>query len=56
MLNYLKLGRAMVDNMKSYKISQKQIDTIKETLQRYLIYVNEFCMEYADYFNDGCHQ
>ncbi|MDE6052727.1 MAG: hypothetical protein K2G55_02975, partial [Lachnospiraceae bacterium] len=42
----------MVDNMKSYKISQKQIDTIKEALQRYLIYVNKFCMEYADYFND----
>ena len=38
--------------MKLYKITQKQIDTIREALQRYLDYVNDWCMDYADYFKD----
>ena len=38
--------------MKSYKVTQKQVDIIKEALQRYLNYVNDFCMEYVDYFKD----
>ncbi len=38
--------------MKSYSVTQKQIDIIKEAIQRYLNYVNEFCMEYVDYFED----
>lgn len=38
--------------MKSYKITQKQIDIIKAALQRYLNYVNGCCMEYVDYFKD----
>ena len=38
--------------MKSYKVTQKQIDTIREALQRYLDYVNDFCMGYSDYFKD----
>lgn len=42
----------MVDNMKSYKVTQKQINIIKEALQRYLKYVNGCCMEYVDYFKD----
>ena len=39
-------------NMKSHKVTRKQVDIIKAALQRYLIYVNEFCMEYVDYFKD----
>lgn len=42
----------MVIDMKSYKVTQNQIDAIRKALQRYLNYVNEFCMEYADYFKD----
>lgn len=42
----------MVDNMKSYKVTQKQIDIIKAALERYLNYVNECCMKYANYFKD----
>lgn len=39
-------------NMKSHKVTRKQVDIIKAALQRYLSYVNEFCMEYVDYFKD----
>ena len=38
--------------MKSYKITQTQIDTIKEGLARFINYVNEYCMEYKSYFSD----
>ena len=38
--------------MKSYKITQIQIDTIKEGLARFINYVNEYCMEYASYYSD----
>lgn len=38
--------------MKSYKITQTQIDTIKESLARFINYVNEYCMEYKNYFSD----
>lgn len=42
----------MIDSMKSYKVTQRQIDIIKKALQRYLNYVNECCMEYVVYFKD----
>lgn len=38
--------------MKSYKVTQKQIDNIRNGLERYLKYANEFCMEYVEYFKD----
>lgn len=38
--------------MKSYKVTQKQIDIIRDALERYLKYVDECCMEYVDYFKD----
>ena len=38
--------------MKSYKITQEQIDTIKTGLTRFINYVNEYCMEYKEYFSD----
>lgn len=38
--------------MKSYKITQTQIETIKEGLTRFINYVNEYCMEYKNYFSD----
>lgn len=38
--------------MKSYKITKKQIDAIKNGLARYIKYVNEFCTEYANYYSD----
>ena len=38
--------------MKSYKITQTQIDTIKEGITRFINYVNEYCMEYKSYFSD----
>lgn len=41
--------------MKSYKVTQKQIDIIKDAVERYLIYADECCMEYVDYFKDMTH-
>lgn len=38
--------------MKSYKVTQKQIDNIRNGLERYLKYVNECCMKYVEYFKD----
>lgn len=38
--------------MKSYKVTQKQIDIIKDALERYLKYVDKYCMKYVDYFKD----
>lgn len=42
----------MVDSMKSYKVTQNQINIIRDALVRYLKYVDDCCMEYADYFHD----
>lgn len=44
--------RRMVDNMKSYKVTKSQIDIINDALERYLKYVDECCIEYADFFKD----
>lgn len=41
--------------MKSYKVTQKQIDIIKSAIERYLKYADECCMEYVDYFKDMTH-
>lgn len=42
----------MVDNMKACKITQRQINIIKDALERYLNYVDEYCIEYEVYFKD----
>lgn len=38
--------------MKSYKITQNQIDAIKNGLKRFIDYVNKYCMDYANYFSN----
>ena len=38
--------------MKSYKITEKQIDAIKDGLTGFIDYVNKFCMDYVQYFSD----
>lgn len=38
--------------MKSYKITQNQMDAVRNGLERFIKFVNEFCMDYAKYFAD----
>lgn len=38
--------------MKSYKITQNQMDAVRNGLERFIKFVNEFCMDYAEYFTD----
>ena len=38
--------------MKSYKITQNQMDAVRNGLERFIKFVNEFCMDYAEYFAD----
>lgn len=38
--------------MKSYKITQNQIDAVRNGLERFIKFVNDFCMDYAEYFAD----
>ena len=36
--------------MKSYKITQNQMNAVRNGLERFIKFVNEFCMDYAEYF------
>jgi len=38
--------------VKSCKITKTQLDAVKNGLERFIKYVNEFCMDYAEYFTD----
>lgn len=38
--------------MKAYKTTEKQIEDIKKGLNKFIQYVNNYCMEYKKYYDD----